>query len=152
MINIRRMSSDTDITTMIDLGALMHAESSYARLPYDRSKLHAYGRLFLEDPKAGVGLLAEDDEELVAMMAGYTAPFYFCSDLAAFDFFLYAHPSRRGGAAAVRLVRAFEEWAGSVGVKEIQLGITAAINNPTAERLYAFCGYSQIGTIWKKEV
>ena len=152
-MKIRRIRDEADVEKMIELGAKMHAESRYMDIPYDRAKLAEYGRAAIENPFTWGGFLAEDEQgKVYAMIAGFKAPFYFSSDaFQVTDAFVYVDKSKRGGLAAARCVKALEEWAGNVKAHEIVFGISAGINNAAAERLYTGLGYTQVGTLMRKQ-
>lgn len=151
---IRRAATIYDIDKMIELGEQMHAESRFASMPYDKTKLRSYGYLALDKPDEWGVFIAEDDRgEVHAMIAVYVSPFYFTDERThTNDFFLYVSKGRRGGLAAARCVKAVEAWAAEVGVDEIQFGITAGIDDNAAERLYRGLGYNTTGRIMTKGV
>ena len=152
-MEVRRIRDEADVEKMIELGAKMHAESRYMDIPYDRAKLAEYGRAAIENPFTWGGFLVEDEEgKVYAMIGGFKAPFYFSSDVfQVTDFFIYVDKSKRGGLAAARCLKALEEWAGNVKAYEIVFGISAGINDETAERFYKGLGYTQVGTLMRKQ-
>lgn len=149
---VRRFKDMADVAHMIELGAEMHAESMYASRPYLPAKLAAYGKQFLMEPKAGVGILAEEDGKCHGIMAGWALRNFYNDDICARDMILYVRKSKRGGTTGMRMVREFERWAKEVGAKEITIGISAAIDNDKATRFYQALGYSPRGVTLAREI
>lgn len=150
-MKVKRAETLEEITRMIELGRKMHAESRYAHLPYDEEKLMAYGRDALAKPDSWGVFFAEQDGVTFAMVVLVKMPYYFCTGrYRATDFFLYVDPSRRGGLAAARCIKAAEEWAKEAGIDEICFGVTADINNEAAERFYSGFGYKPSGRMMYK--
>lgn len=149
---VRRFQDMKDADRMIALGARMHAESIFASEPYIPAKLAAYCRFWLLQPHAGVAILAEDNSEVVGMMAGWCVESFFNHERTARDMILYIRPDKRGGMTALRLVRAFEDWAKEVGARHINIGISAGIDNQRAAKFYQSLGYAQRGVTLSKEV
>ena len=149
---VRRFKDMKDAERMIALGAHMHAESVFASQPYLPDKLAAYCRFWLSEPSAGVAILAEDQQEVVGMMAGWCLEAFFNSERTARDMILYIRPDKRGGMTALRLVKEFETWAKEAGARSINIGISAGINNERATKFYKSLGDAQRGVTLSKEV
>lgn len=146
------MSSMEDVERMIDLGREMHAESVFASMPYLEDKLRAFGRYYIDNPKAGVGVVAEDDNGVAAMMAMSVHERYFNDERYAYDMLLYVRKDKRGGLAAARVLKDVEKWAKEQSIKEVMVGIFAGISNDTAQRFYSAMGYEPAGIVMRKEV
>ena len=152
MHDIDKKSAMHDIDRMIDLGAAMHAESVYAPMPYDRDKLRAYCTYYSENPEAGVGVLAEEGDTVIAMMVMSVNVRFFNNEKYASDLVIYVRKDRRGGIAAKRVLNEVEAWAKEQSIPELMVGITAGIANDKAERFYKALGFKDAGVLLKKEV
>ncbi len=138
---------------MVDLGALMHAESAYKEYPIDIDYLRNYARHLENDPSGFAAFVNEIDGEFTAVVAGYLAPLYFNPNIKfAYDFLLYSRPDRRGGTAAARLMRAFEDWSKGAGAVKVVMGVTAGIDDPAACKFYEHIGYEKSGAIFSKDM
>lgn len=148
---IIRRATEADLPIMIELGAKMHEESVYSRFDYDPDKLLANGRDWLKFPDLYFLAVAEDNTgQVIGMYAGFISEYYFGRDLCAYDLLLFVDPSRRGGMAAVMLIKAFEEWAWSLGAKEVCPGTTTMVAPERTSRLFHHLGYTVVGSIFKK--
>ena len=149
---VRRFKTMADVEHMIELGAEMHRESVWAPRPYIPAKLAAYGKHFLSDPTAGVGILAEEDGKCHGIMAGWALRNFFNDEVCAREMIIYVRKEKRGGTTAMRMVREFERWAEEVGAKEISVGVSAQIDDDKAIKFYKALGYSHRGVTLAKEV
>lgn len=148
---IIRLASEEDIPGMIELGATMHAESIYRQFDYDREKLFDSCRKWISHPDLYFMAVAEDnDAQVIGMFIGFISEYYFGRDLCAYDLLFFVHPFKRGGLAAVRLIKAFEEWAFENGAKEVCTGTTTMVDPERTAKLFERLGYTIVGSIFKK--
>jgi GNAT superfamily N-acetyltransferase len=148
---VRRANTIADVDRMVALGAEMHAESVYRSRPYIHAKLASYGRQFLQNPDAGILILAEDDTDIHGIMAGWKLDSFFNDDACAKDMILYVRPEKRRGTTAIRMVREFEAWAKEAGARYIDISVTAGIENDKATKFYSALGYAPHGVCLVKE-
>lgn len=73
-------------------------------------------------------------------------------ELVATEFFWFVMPDRRGGPAALRLLRAYETWAQSVGARRLIMVHLAALRADDLKRVYERMGYREVETHYIKEV
>src|SRR5690606_41625804 len=108
---------------------MMHAESPrYRTLTYDPVKVAGIALHLIYDPAAQVQV-AEQDGQLIGMLAGMVVQHFFGDDYYATDYVLFVRPEHRGSSAAPRLYRAREELLKEGGrVKELGLGISIDID------------------------
>jgi GNAT superfamily N-acetyltransferase len=139
-----------DIPRLVELGAAMHAESSYAGRDFDRVKVGQLLAALIAG--GGVVFVVRRDGEVVGGMAGGVAPQWFGNDLTGFDYGLFLIPQARHGTLALRLIRAFEVWCRIKGAKDIRLGITTGVRPEGTARLYQSAGYSDGGLLFHKEL
>lgn len=150
---VRRAETKNDIDRVIELGAVMHAESAYKEYPCDIEHLKKYSRSFEEQPEEFAAFMNEEDGDITAVVAGYLAPLYFDPKTKfAYDFLLYSKPEKRGGPAAVRLMKAFEKWSRDSGASAVVMGVTAGIADETACKFYTRLGYKNSGALFSKEI
>lgn len=92
------------------------------------------------------------DDEAVGFLVGVATPCFHRPAIVAEQKLWYVKPSRRTGAAALHLVRAYERWARINGATQIYTG---SANTPFTERtskLLEHLGYARTGTLHVKEI
>jgi GNAT superfamily N-acetyltransferase len=138
----------TDLERVLELGAMMHAESRYASLDFDPDKLVDLSDAVLTNP-AYLCLVAEEEGEVVGLIVGYVIPHWFGNDLTSGDLAVYVAPEHRKGMIGVKLVKAYTAWAKSMGVKEPMLGVSAGITPARIGDLYKRLGYTETFVVYK---
>lgn len=146
-----RPAAPADIEVIAALGQTLHAESVYRAIPYDADKVRAQLDAWIGADAVCV-VVAEQDGAVIGGFVGVAYEHYFSRERTACDLALYVRPDRRGGLAAVALVRAFEAWAKAQGCPRVQLGISAGINPGRVEALYRRLGYAPFSVAMTKEV
>ena len=144
-----RVATHEDIPRIIELGRVLHAESSYSTIPYKEDKVEA---TMLNVIATGVIFVAEHDGEVVGGIAGGIAEHWFSTERTAFDYSFFIHPEFRNGAIAIRLMTAFFEWAKLLGAKTIRMGITTGIHVERTAKLYRAMGFHEVGQLFQKEI
>lgn len=150
-MKIERASVE-DVPELVRLSSLMHAESSYSKFNFDLNKISNNFYFWVSSPEYFVAVAKDDCGSIVGGYCGYVTEYIFGKDLIACDLGLFVEPSRRGGMTAVKLIKAFEDWAQSKGAKEVCPGTTTMVAPERTSRLYEHLGYSVVGSIFKKEV
>ena len=141
-----------DIEALVEMGLRMHSEGAYAFLPYERDKVSRLVRSYVDDSVTQCGLVAEVDRTLVGMLGGYLTEYFFCSEVVACDMVLFVDQPYRRGQAAVRLVRAFRDWALGRGARELCLAISTNVNVEDTGRFYERLGFTRVGGIYKQRL
>jgi len=144
------VQEDTDKLT--DLVLEMHQESDYAFLPYDRGKVRALILQYIEDQNTRCGLVAEENQTLIGMIGGVLIEYYFCEETLVADEILFVKRERRGGRAALLLIRGLQKWAERHGARELCLSISTNIHSETTGRFYERLGFSRVGGVFKKRL
>jgi hypothetical protein len=140
-----RPATCDDVAAIIAIGRVMHAESlHYSRYPYDERKLHRLALGMLEDPNS-ILLVAEQDEIVVGVLAGFVSAFYFSSARSAADLILYVLPEHRGSSAFIRLVGKFETAAIARRANEVVIAVSAEIDAEKTIGMLERLGYQNIG-------
>lgn len=144
MANVRRARPE-DFPVLVELGRAMQQESPrYRGLSFvDERCLKLLG--FLCTSPHGVVLVAENDGQIVGMIVGFASQHFFSEDWTAGELVVYVTPEYRGGSCAVKLIRQYEEWAMSLGVKDISLGISTEIDTDRTADFYGRMGYLPSG-------
>lgn len=139
-----------DVGRMVELGRMMHAESSYRDIPYSREKVFALlTRLMLSD---GVVFVSRQNGEIVGGIAGGVTEHWFSEEKVGYEHALFMAPSARHGIAAVRLLRALKTWCASQGAKTLRLGITTGVHVEATARLYRSQGAQDAGLFFVMEI
>jgi GNAT superfamily N-acetyltransferase len=140
----------SDVPEMIELGRKMQEESSFDGLDYDFDKLMALGETYIANPEVYYAKVVTHNGVIYAMYVGYISEYYFSKDLAAFDLLLFVHPDKRGGLAAVRLIKDFEQWAYENNAKEIRPACSTGVKSEMTRQLYESLGYETVGYTFRK--
>lgn len=145
-----RAATPADIPRIIEMGITMHAKTSYSRFVYD----HGKAATFLQEQIAGDGVVfvAEVDGQVIGAMVGSIVDQWFNDDLIAYEYGVYVEPSRRNGFVALRMIRAFVEWARIKGAKQVQMGICTGVNVDGISRLYESAGFRLLGPLYAMEL
>lgn len=133
-----------DIPRLVALGAVMHAESRYARMRYNSAKLEQMLRLVLE---RGFLMIAEREGEVIGGFAGVCEPHWFSDDLIATDLGLFVEPGKRGGLAAYWLVDAFLTWANERGASIIDILVNTGVRTEQTTELLKRLGGRVAGNV-----
>jgi GNAT superfamily N-acetyltransferase len=141
-----------DLDELVEMGSRMHKEGAYSFLPYDHEKVRQLIASYINDSETQCGLIAEENTRIVGMFAGYLIDYFFCNETIACDMVLYVDQPYRGSSAAVRLVRAFREWAIDRGAREICLSISTNIAQEKTGRFYEKLGLVHSGDVYKERL
>ena len=145
-----RLANEQDAERILELAFQMHAESArYSRYAIHDEQLEHLISVLIEQAQ-GCLLVAEVDGQIVGMLWGYMDVQFFSQVRIAKDFLLYIEPKRRKGRAAFQLVKRFEAWAFEAGAAEVNMGVSADIDNETAVKFYERLGYTPTGLILTK--
>ena len=145
-----RPATPDDLAAMLALGAHMHEESPrFGLLRYDEKKVEALLYTAMNDSAYFLMVAEQKAGEIVGGFLGFAAPMWFSPDEVASDLALFIEQDRRGGMAAVSLVRAFIAWAREREVKQISLGISTGIKTEETAKLYAAAGLKMYGYLFE---
>jgi hypothetical protein len=131
---------------VLKLAREMHAESVFHRhIPMDEAKLIQQIEGAASIPDVAYFKLCVRGDEVLGGFFGQITSIYFSIERVAKDLAWFVTRNRRGSMAAVALVRDFEAWAKSKGVKFFVLGQSTGIRMDTTRALYEHLGYEMIG-------
>lgn len=141
-----------DIPVLIELGKKMHKESSFAQVSFDEMKIREMALHYLANPEQCFARVASENNRIYAMYIAYISDYYFSRDLAGFDEALFVTPEKRGGIAAIRLVKEFETWAKAKGANELRPACSTGCFSERTKLLYEALGYEVVGYTFKKRI
>ena len=141
---IIRKGTEEDIDQAIELGRLYHKETPMGNMPFNESKGRELIHAIL---KTGLGIVAEDNGQLVGMMGAYVTTHFFSDALCAQDYLIYIKPQYRGAGLSKRFLDVYIFWAESQGVERenIFLGINSGIDASRTEKIYISKGFKRHG-------
>ena len=96
--------------------------------------------------------LVGDERGYYGGIIGIISTQFFSDDVCASDLGLFVLPEFRGGSAAIKLVKVYEDWAIANGAKEISLSQSTGIAIEKTMALYEHLGYELTGFSAKKEI
>lgn len=140
-----------EIEAAIDLGEIMHAESEFRRIPYDREKLRDLTASIIQDDDK-FAAVCEKDGRLIGMFLGVECEFYFSRARGAFDWLWFVTPEERGTTAGLRLLKAFHDWAKARGCVEVRIGVSTGVDLDANHRIMERLGFQHMGGNWRLEV
>lgn len=146
-----------DVEALVAMGKAMHEEApEHRRKDFSEAKARRLVQSLcgvLPPPSVpSCALVAVLENEPIGMMGGFVVEHFFGHDKTATDYVLYVKPEHRGGSAAVRLVRAFEEWAMQHDPYEIVPGVTTGIQTEKTVGFYRKLGYEVNGATLVRRV
>jgi GNAT superfamily N-acetyltransferase len=148
MMKLRQATQD-DVQIMVEIGRRVHAESRFARFPYDEDKLlENLGALIGLQDKQGkhLCLLVENSEgKLIGCIIGALEEYFFTRSCSASSILFWVDPAYRGSAAALRLIQSFRTWGAKNGASEICIPIASGIHMARTDRFLRRIGFSQTG-------
>tara|TARA_B100000212_G_scaffold58795_2_gene39553 strand:+ start:10114 stop:10569 length:456 start_codon:yes stop_codon:yes gene_type:complete len=148
-MKIRKMTEE-DVPTIISYGQQMHEESYFKHFNFSEKKLWQLWELIKTQP-IYCALVAENvDGKLVGFYVGVIHEHWFGTDKISCDLALYVIKEFRGSSAALRLLKAYEQWANMAGAAEIHIGTSTDINTNKNLSLFQKMGYEIGGTFLRK--
>ena len=114
------------------------AEFSYA-------KLDKYKILQLYKNQNVIIILAIDNDKIIGFIAAISHEYFFSDRKRVSDLGFYVLPEYRGSRAALKLVKSLETWATKMGVNDLHLGQTTAVDIDKTRQFYERLGYKTVG-------
>lgn len=149
---IIRPVEETDAEAVIALGREMYERSAYKDLPFSESVVRNNVARII-GAGDGVMFVAEHNGEIIGMLAGSLSMFSFSYELYAKDHIFYVRQDMRGvGMVAVRLLKAFVEWARSKKVARIVMGNTAFPDDERVRALFRTLDFKDSGIVMMRKV
>ena len=140
MIEGVRYAAPGDIARVVELAHAEHAASRWHALPFDEAYAGRTAAAFIGT--MGRTLLVTDG----GFMAGMVQPLGFSPSLVALEYAWYAHDG-----SGLKLLRAFERWAASVGARSVV--VHSFLADPRIVRVLAQRrGYVTMGGAMAKDI
>lgn len=140
-----RLMKNEDIQECVEMALDMHQESFYSQFEINTETLYYLAdRAVADDSYFGAVSTNYNynGDIITGMMVGFLAPMWFSnSATTACDIALYLKPEYRGGLSAIRLIKAFDDWAVSKNASVIQMGVSTNVNPERTSNLYTRLGY-----------
>lgn len=142
-----RFATLNDMPALLALGERMHALTRFKAHPFERDKLAQTFEALINQGQGKYAFLvaANAQGQVVGGLLGVMEQHIFspgwCASVMHYDVL----PEARGGGYAVRLLKAFEQWARNRKAIEINLGINSGGDFERVGRFAARMGYSKIG-------
>lgn len=142
-----RFADPKDIPALVELGSRMHAMTRFRSQPYNAQKVaQAFADLMNKGLTKYVFLVAQDSQgKVVGGLIGLVEQQIFSDAWTASVMHYDVLPEARMGGYAVRLLKAFEQWAKNRNVIEITVGVNSGADTDTVGRFIAKMGYEKVG-------
>lgn len=137
-----RKAVPEDLDTLIQMGERFFAYSRFANVvAFDRETVRASLDALIGSDTSLV-LVAVVDGQIIGGIAGTLAPLWFAPGmLSATEFAWWIDEAHRGGVSAVRLLRAFEQWAKTRGAAVVSMSDLVIDGQTPAGSLFDRLGY-----------
>lgn len=145
-----RPIKSSDIPRLVELGRDMHQLGIYSEYDFNPAKAAGYLKRFTVYPDLA-GFVFLKDGVIQGGVFGYLDEHFFGGELIAVQENLFIHPDYRGGTAAIRLMKAFNQWAESHNVSCI---VFETSQGGKDDRWLKFCenlGYEHVGYVFHRK-
>jgi GNAT superfamily N-acetyltransferase len=142
-----RFATTRDVPALVEGGKRMHAITRYRDQSYNEEKVAKSFTDLIERGKGKyVYLVAEDAQDrIVGALIGVLEQQIFSDHLVASVMHYDVLPEARMGGYAVRLLKAFEQWARNRDVFEINFGVNSGADFETIGRFARKMGFAKVG-------
>lgn len=142
-----RNATQDDVLELIEIGKLMHGETSYKHFDFDEEKVAELLVALITNAR-GIAIVSEgEDGELQGGLIGAVSPMWFGTDLQATDYALFLKKEFRGAKTGIPLLHEYEKQAKEKGAKQVLIATTAGYKPKDMAKLYEAAGFTQIGFI-----
>lgn len=118
----------------------MIAESEFKEATLDKDKIKDLWVL-----SENAIYLAQEKDKLIGFIAGMVQPYFFSQRKRVTDMGFFVQPEHRGSSAAIKLVKALENWAKENNIVDVCLGQTTAVKLEETQKFYKRLGYKTVG-------
>ena len=144
------LAQEADIPSLLALGAAMHAETLFARVPLQLDRFEDHIRAALADRAHQQIFVHKANGVLQGALFARADPYIFSDAIIVSDQLFYIFPQHRSFALARRMVQAVEVWARSKNATEVCLAVSTGKNLGRLDALYARFRYQRVGGVFKK--
>lgn len=145
-----RPAQISDVSTIVEIGAVLHCTSAYRDIPYNRAKVAILMESLING--GGVVFVAERAGQILGGIAGGVTEHWFSDELVGFEYSFFILPEARHGVIAIKLILAMKAWCKAKGAKTLRLGITTGINVEGTARFYRHMGFTDAGNLFEGEL
>jgi hypothetical protein len=140
-----------ELDDAIKLGKAMHAESRFARLPFDVEKTRQYAAQIADNP-AYIRLGAFLDGAAIGLAIGSVGQYHpFSSALIGSSYVLYVDPAHRRLRIVGGLIRGFIDAAKAMGASDIVIGTSTGYEAERVGNLFERFGGRHVGGVYAWE-
>ena len=150
MIRVRDATID-DTEILISLGTKMREESVVSYPPIDHEYARKWVELAVATPGVFLVAIAEDDGEPIGMITAAAGPYCFSPEIRTASDLLFVLPEHRGGWAAVRLVRKFNQWSDSFGATAT-VSVATGVTTERTGKFFEIMGFSPMEKMYRRDV
>jgi len=143
-----RQATVSDLGELLALLKALHAESVFSGIAVEHDRLQQFVTSFIADPKNICVVYESAAGGLDGILLGFVKPYYFSSELSAWDLAFYVRPARRGSMVAFRLWREFKARATELDARVLWLGSTGTAPH-RARRFYTGLGMVEVGALYR---
>lgn len=154
---VREATMD-DVDALVAMAQRFYPESPYPHIYGDMPKEQAAGLVIVamqglasHGVAPGIMLVAEEDGELTGMVCMFLDAATFTPNVIAGEIVWWVEPEHRGGATAVRLLKAAEDTAKARGANVIRMAALST-SPEQAGKLYERMGYAPTEVYYTKRV
>jgi L-amino acid N-acyltransferase YncA len=142
-----RPATHEDLDRIVQIGAALHSETDhFSRCRYVEDKVRKFIGTLIESDD-GFVMVVERDGAVIGGMAAVSVEQWFSTDKIATEISVFILPEFRGGMDALRLLRAFRQWAERKQVAYAMAGISTGIHAEKTKLLYEASGMRYVGPI-----
>lgn len=134
-----------DIDTVAAMYQELHVTSAYSKLRWNQRKALNFLQVCVANPDI-FAVVTETKGRITGFMLAMVQEHWLADGAMASDLTLYVEPGKRGGIAAVRLIKAYKCWAESKKVVYTNLGVSTGIEIERTGALYEKMGFGCVGS------
>lgn len=149
-----RFATVEDIPALVALGKRMHAITRFRAFPYDEQRVAQALRAALEQGKGRYACFVAEDggKQVVGALLAVLERHIFTDRLVASVMQYVVLPERRMGGYGLRLMKAFDQWAGNRHVLEVCFGINSGEKFAQVGAFARRVGFECVGENFAKEL
>jgi GNAT superfamily N-acetyltransferase len=140
-----RLATHEDMPSLLRMARALVAEGRFASFGFVEQKVFTLFTALIDG--AGAIFVNERNGELVGAMACGKSQDWFSDLPLTYDYGVFVWPEHRGTFAGFSLMRAYVEWANSLGPRvNVNIGVTSGIDEERTVALYGLLGLNRVGT------
>lgn len=140
-----------DLPQIMSLAREMHAETSFSTLSFSDSKAATEVMSCIMNPNTFV-CVAEDQGQVVGMIAAYLSQPYFSDDLVVYDHIWFVGKAGRGSLVGSRMLKHVAEWGRLCGAKAVFVTLGSDVSQERVGKLVEKLGYRRLGGYYRKDI